>query len=58
MEVSYIPIAKARGFTTHWINTIVKVIKNLPGRKEYFLADRVLKRVKLNPVTISNNFAK
>ena len=20
MEVSYIPIAKARGFTTHWIN--------------------------------------
>ena len=25
MEVSYIPIAKARGFTTHWINTACKM---------------------------------
>ena len=23
MEVSYIPIAKARGFTTHWINILI-----------------------------------
>ena len=32
MEVSYIPIAKARGFTTHWINakTNVSNANNMP----------------------------
>lgn len=28
MEVSYIPIAKARGFTTHWIRSL-NIIKAL-----------------------------
>lgn len=27
MEVSYIPIAKARGFTTHWITTAANITK-------------------------------
>ena len=29
MEVSYIPIAKARGFTTHWIKHIKKAEQNV-----------------------------
>ncbi len=31
MEVSYIPIAKARGFTTHWINAATNVTMNPTG---------------------------
>ena len=27
MEVSYIPIAKARGFTTHWINIYLSPVE-------------------------------
>ena len=29
MDASYIPIAKARGFTTHWIKHIKKAEQNV-----------------------------
>lgn len=53
MEVSYIPIAKARGFTTHWIKYVQKkyvyknmqaVFGNLSGRnKDIILAAKSVK---------------
>lgn len=36
MEVSYIPIAKARGFTTHWINTLAGHLKGLKDFHKLF----------------------
>ena len=27
MDASYIPVAKARGFTTHWIKPVVEIDK-------------------------------
>lgn len=39
MEVSYIPIAKARGFTTHWIigcsrSTVANYMKQIRLKEE------------------------
>lgn len=38
MDASYIPVAKARGFTTHWIKNILETIneqiQNIAQKKD------------------------